>query len=63
MSYALEPPSGNVRELSYEKDEWKPWGPFEKAFDFFGDGSFWLVNAPGHMPGHLSGLARTGADE
>lgn len=26
--------------------------------DFYGDGSFYLVDAPGHMPGHTVGLAR-----
>jgi hypothetical protein len=29
------------------------------ALDFFGDGSFFLLNTPGHAVGHLSGLART----
>ncbi|KIK54087.1 hypothetical protein GYMLUDRAFT_100214 [Collybiopsis luxurians FD-317 M1] len=28
------------------------------AFDFFGDGSFYLLELPGHWPGHLGGLAR-----
>ncbi|KAK7025199.1 Metallo-beta-lactamase superfamily protein [Favolaschia claudopus] len=29
-----------------------------KAIDFFGDGSFYLVNTPGHLPGHMTALAR-----
>lgn len=29
------------------------------AYDFFGDGSFYLLDAPGHAIGHLGGLART----
>ncbi|KAF7335343.1 Metallo-beta-lactamase superfamily protein [Mycena sanguinolenta] len=29
------------------------------AIDYFGDGSFYLVNTPGHLPGHLTALART----
>ncbi len=29
------------------------------AVDFFGDGSFYLLNSPGHAIGHMSGLART----
>lgn len=33
-------------------------GPFP-AIDYFGDGSFYLLNTPGHSIGHLSGLART----
>lgn len=30
-----------------------------KAFDYFGDGSFYLLDSPGHAVGHLCGLART----
>lgn len=29
------------------------------AFDFFGDGSFYLLDVPGHAIGHICGLART----
>ncbi|KAK7931816.1 hypothetical protein PG985_002528 [Apiospora marii] len=32
------------------------------AVDYFGDGSFYLLNAPGHAPGHMCGLARTTAE-
>jgi glyoxylase-like metal-dependent hydrolase (beta-lactamase superfamily II) len=32
-------------------------GHFE-AIDFFGDGSFYLLNSPGHAIGHISALAR-----
>lgn len=31
------------------------------AVDFFGDGSFYLLDAPGHAVGHMCGLARTTA--
>ncbi|KAK1759811.1 metallo-beta-lactamase superfamily protein [Echria macrotheca] len=34
-------------------------GQFE-AIDYFGDGSFYLLNAPGHAVGHICGLARVG---
>ncbi|EPQ56220.1 Metallo-hydrolase/oxidoreductase [Gloeophyllum trabeum ATCC 11539] len=30
-----------------------------RAHDYFGDGSFYLVNTPGHCPGHITALART----
>ncbi|KAK8090392.1 hypothetical protein PG997_005353 [Apiospora hydei] len=30
-----------------------------RAHDFFGDGSFYLLDTPGHTQGHLSALART----
>ncbi|RAR06491.1 glycoside hydrolase family 3 protein [Stemphylium lycopersici] len=38
--------------------DWKPFGPFEKALDYFGDGSFWVLSAPGHMAGNLAAAAR-----
>ncbi|KAK0500233.1 beta-lactamase-like protein [Armillaria luteobubalina] len=28
------------------------------AVDYFGDGSFYILDTPGHHPGHISGLAR-----
>ncbi|OAP64179.1 hypothetical protein AYL99_00151 [Fonsecaea erecta] len=33
-----------------------------KAKDYFGDGSFYIVDAPGHAVGHICGLARTTPD-
>ncbi|PYH44766.1 MBL fold metallo-hydrolase [Aspergillus saccharolyticus JOP 1030-1] len=33
-----------------------------RAHDFFGDGSFYLLDTPGHCVGHLCGLARTTED-
>lgn len=32
------------------------------ALDFFGDGSFYLLDTPGHTEGHLCAVARTSAD-
>ncbi|KAK6365478.1 hypothetical protein LTS17_011197 [Exophiala oligosperma] len=40
------------------KGEWQPFGPFPKALDFFGDGSLWILQAPGHMVGNLAAAAR-----
>jgi glyoxylase-like metal-dependent hydrolase (beta-lactamase superfamily II) len=37
--------------------------PFERGVDLFGDGSFFILDAPGHMPGHQMALGRTGRDE
>lgn len=31
------------------------------AHDYFGDGSFYLLDTPGHMVGHMCGLVRTSA--
>ncbi|BCS29736.1 MBL fold metallo-hydrolase [Aspergillus puulaauensis] len=33
-----------------------------RAFDYFGDGSFYLLDVPGHDIGHVCGLARTTAN-
>lgn len=51
------------QELTFDGDTWKPLGPFERAYDFFGDGSLFLIDTPGHMPGHLGALALTGQNE
>ena len=49
-----------VREIGFSASDSLKIGSFD-AFDFFGDGSFYLLDAPGHAPGHLCGLARTTA--
>ncbi|KDN64770.1 putative metallo-beta-lactamase superfamily protein [Colletotrichum sublineola] len=33
-----------------------------RALDYFGDGSFYLLSAPGHAEGHVNALARTTGD-
>jgi len=42
--------------------DWKPVGPFPRAFDFYGDGSLYIVDSPGHLAGHVNILARTSSD-
>ncbi|KAG6834259.1 hypothetical protein H0H93_010800 [Arthromyces matolae] len=42
--------------------DWHPIGPFPRAFDFYGDGSLFIIDAAGHLPGHLNILARTSSD-
>jgi len=39
---------------------WVPLGPFPRTLDYFGDGSLYLVDAPGHILGHLNALVRVG---
>jgi glyoxylase-like metal-dependent hydrolase (beta-lactamase superfamily II) len=39
-----------------------PLGTFARGVDFFGDGSVYLVDTPGHCPGHISCLARVAED-
>ncbi|KAI5918726.1 beta-lactamase-like protein [Camillea tinctor] len=45
-----------VREISFETG--LKIGQF-RAMDFFGDGSFYLLDSPGHALGHMCALART----
>lgn len=53
-----------VREISFSGSVAAPqdlglqFGGFP-AHDFFGDGSFYLLDTPGHCVGHMAGLART----
>ncbi|KAI9053698.1 hypothetical protein LZ554_002651 [Drepanopeziza brunnea f. sp. 'monogermtubi'] len=42
---------------------WVRFGPFDKAMDFFGNGSLWIVQAPGHMPGNLCAVAHVDGDQ
>ncbi|KAF7197429.1 Cytochrome P450 monooxygenase [Pseudocercospora fuligena] len=47
-----------LREIAFEEGSSTQIGWFP-AFDYFGDGSFFLLDSPGHAVGHLCGLART----
>ena len=38
---------------------WRPISLFPSAMDVFNDGSLYILNAPGHLPGHLNLLCRT----
>ncbi|OJT15915.1 hypothetical protein TRAPUB_14197 [Trametes pubescens] len=53
-------PEGRTTYL--DSASWPPLGPFPHALDFHGDGSLYIVDAPGHFPGHINVLARTSAD-
>ncbi|THH10032.1 hypothetical protein EW145_g1592 [Phellinidium pouzarii] len=55
-------PEDRTDFLNTNDDTWKPIGPFPNAFDYFGDGSLYIVDAPGHLPGHMNILARTSPD-
>ncbi|KAL8933453.1 MAG: hypothetical protein Q9211_005779 [Gyalolechia sp. 1 TL-2023] len=48
----------NLREISFDSD--LQIGGY-KALDYFGDGSFYLLDSPGHTIGHMCALARTSA--
>lgn len=42
--------------------EWKAISTIQNAIDFFGDGSVYIVDAPGHLQGHVNLLARLASD-
>lgn len=58
---AAVPEESRLRSLSYTP---APPGlaPFERASDFFGDQSLWLVPSPGHTTGSIAAVARTRPD-
>ncbi|OJA19587.1 hypothetical protein AZE42_05658 [Rhizopogon vesiculosus] len=37
-------------------------GPYPRAMDLFGDGSMYIIDASGHVDGHINVLARTSPD-
>ncbi|KAI9372342.1 beta-lactamase-like protein [Aspergillus egyptiacus] len=47
-----------LREITFSDPNTLQIGQFP-ALDYFGDGSFYLLDSPGHAIGHLCGLART----
>ncbi|KAI6361565.1 hypothetical protein MCOR25_006469 [Pyricularia grisea] len=49
-----------LREVTFDGPQAFKIGSFP-AYDYFGDGSFYLLDSPGHAVGHLCGLARTTA--
>ncbi|KAI0389475.1 beta-lactamase-like protein [Xylariaceae sp. FL0594] len=55
----IERHSRHVDEIDFDQD--LLFGKF-KAFDFFGDSSFYLLDAPGHVTRHLCAAARCTAD-
>ena len=53
-------PEGRTKFL--DTSDWEPIGPFPRALDFYGDGSLYIIDAPGHLSGHINVLARTSSD-
>ncbi|KEF56016.1 uncharacterized protein A1O9_07596 [Exophiala aquamarina CBS 119918] len=63
ISHKYDP---RIFDRDVSKERWSelegPWvkfGAFDKAMDIFGNGAFWIIQAPGHMPGNLCAAART----
>jgi glyoxylase-like metal-dependent hydrolase (beta-lactamase superfamily II) len=40
-------------------NDWKPLGPFPRTLDLLGNGSIYVIDTPGHLPGHINLLCRT----
>lgn len=56
--YSQAFPKDRTRYLHVDAG-WHPIGPFPKALDFYGDGSLYIVDSPGHVEGHVNVLVRT----
>ena len=50
-----------IEEITFDGDRSLRIGQL-KAYDYFGDGSFYILHTPGHTLGHISGLVRTTED-
>ena len=51
-----------LRELNFEDESRSLKLGQYKALDFYGDGSLYFLDCPGHATGHICGLARTSAN-
>ncbi|KXT11872.1 hypothetical protein AC579_5196 [Pseudocercospora musae] len=51
-------PDDRSSELS-DPSAWPSLPPFPHVLDLFGDGSVYVVDTPGHLPGHVNLLCRT----
>ena len=68
LTSSVQPPSGKVRVLlGNDCESWTTIGDVQfgwpQAYNFFGDGSLYLLDAPGYMIGNLMALARTAEGE
>jgi glyoxylase-like metal-dependent hydrolase (beta-lactamase superfamily II) len=53
-------PAERTKFLSF--DNGTSIGPFRHSIDYFKDGSLYIIDAPGHIAGHVNLLARTSPD-
>jgi hypothetical protein len=63
IELAAVPPSGKS-EVFDKKHGWY-WHPFlgiPHVIDMFNDGTIYIINSPGHVPGHLNALVRIAED-
>lgn len=51
--------TGKAGHVSFDQP-WTPWKKLPRVLDVFQDRSLYIVDAPGHLPGHVNLLARVG---
>ncbi|KAK3720369.1 hypothetical protein LTR37_003780 [Vermiconidia calcicola] len=61
-------PGSSAKDLACAESQqtshtWQQISTINHAIDFFGDGSVYIVDAPGHLQGHMNLLARLGPDK
>lgn len=63
---AAFPPDRKITFIDFsgasDREVISPFGTFDRAVDLYGDGSLYLVDSPGHMPGNLALVARVAPD-
>lgn len=62
-TYELPPADASTISIASKQQtdhQWQQLGPFPAAVDYFGDGSLYIIDTPGHITGHVNLLARTG---
>lgn len=52
---------GKYTAVELKEPSWIQLGAFDRAYDVFGDGAAYLIDAPGHSAGHQMMLVRTTA--
>ncbi|KAH8597555.1 beta-lactamase-like protein [Bisporella sp. PMI_857] len=57
---AIETLNSRIPKMRFS---WKSLPPFPNTMDLFGDGYLYIVDSPGHLPGHLNVLARVSANQ
>jgi glyoxylase-like metal-dependent hydrolase (beta-lactamase superfamily II) len=50
----------HMAAASQTNHQWQSISTLPSAVDFFGDGSLWIIDAPGHIHGHINALLRVG---
>jgi glyoxylase-like metal-dependent hydrolase (beta-lactamase superfamily II) len=59
------PPTGPSSTAFHQQTDhnWTPLASFPAAIDFFGDGSLYVIDTPGHLFGHVNLLGRIGRNK